>query len=280
MPRPPSVSHPLRTARRILGLSQPQFGAQVGVSGVTIQQIENRVMEMSRGLAQKISITYGLDPDQLMAGRDAQNPQFTDGTIFNRQEYESRKKGPRDVDDRKTVDSHVANFGFAMELLLDAANETRRYGPFRNALQKRLSDLIQEFELRGAVEKILKDYGADPIERYDFETTLFRGPQRERLLENRGWLRPWRYGEREAKPPLVPLGELIPLKMHVNHLYQLADRSEEPKSGQFITRSKQARPQSSGKDKSPKKPAPGVLQPGRDSDVRKPSGSRRGRVPS
>jgi transcriptional regulator with XRE-family HTH domain len=279
MPRAPSVSHPLRTARRILGLSQPAFGAQVGVSGITIQQVENQVMQMSRSLAQKISITYGLDPDQLMAGREAQKPRFTDGTVFSRQEYERRKAGPRDVDDRKTVDEHVSNFTFALEALLDAANETRRYGPFQNALQKRLRDLAQEFELHGALEKIFKDYGAHPIELYDFDTTLFRGPQREKLLKNRDQLRPWRYGELTDKPAHLPLGELIPLKMHVNRLYQFADRSEESKSGQFMTRSKQARPQASRKDKSPKKPAPPVPPPDRGSAARKPSGSRRGRAP-
>jgi transcriptional regulator with XRE-family HTH domain len=281
MPRQPSVSHPLRTARQILGLSQPAFGAQVGVAGVTIQQIENRLMKMSRGLAQKISIAYGLDPDQLITGSEPGQPRFTEGAPFSREEYERRKIAPRDVDDRQTVDSHVANFTFALEALLDAANETRRYGPFNNALKKRLSELVEEFELRDTLEKIFTDYGVHPLWRYDFDTVLFRGPQREKLLENRDRRRPWRYGERplslftkeQDKPPCEPLGKLIPITMRVADQYQFADRSEEP-----TARAQQTKPQSSRKGKSPRKPAPHPPPPGRGSAAQKPSKNRRGRA--
>jgi DNA-binding XRE family transcriptional regulator len=225
MPRPPSISHPLRTARRILGLSQPQFGAQVGVSGITIQQIENHVMKMSPGLAQKIAITFGLDSDQLLAAVEPKRPRFFDGDTFTREGYEARKMGPRDFE-RKYVDPHVSNFTFTLEALLDAANETRHYGPFSTALTKRLSVLVEEFGLRGPLEEIFKAYGADPARR-DFDTTLFRGPQIEGLLENRDKMRPWRYDELAVKPSISPIGPITPLRAHVPRLYQIADRSEE-----------------------------------------------------
>jgi transcriptional regulator with XRE-family HTH domain len=226
MPRPPSIEHPLRTARRILGLSQPRFGAQVGVSGVTIQQIENHVMKISDSLAQKIAIVWGLSSEQLMTGNDPKRPRFSDGTLFTREDYESRKAGPRDID-RKFVDIHVKNFTFALEALLDAANEARRYGPFNTALTKRLRTLVEEFGLGGPLEEIFKDYAADPRPAY-FNTTLFRGSQIPGLLENRDKMRPWRYGELETRPIPQPTKPVEPLAISVARPYLIADRSEEP----------------------------------------------------
>jgi transcriptional regulator with XRE-family HTH domain len=233
MPRPPSVKHPLRTARLILGLSQPEFGAKVGVSGVTIQQIENHVMKMSLGLAQKISIAYGLDPDQLMTGARPMHPMFSkfvgeEGVPFTREGYEALRKGsPRDLE-RRNIDSHVSNFTFALQALLDAANHGRMLGPFSNALTRQLSTLVDEFGLRGRLEELFKHYGADP-DRRDFNTILFRGPQIEGLVENRDRMRPWCYDELATKPTPEPVGEIIPQRMSIAQLLvpSFADRNEE-----------------------------------------------------
>ena len=66
MPRAPTYLHPLRAFRNSLGLSQPAFGARVGVSGQTIQQIENGLMEMGMKLAFRICFVFKTEPKQFL----------------------------------------------------------------------------------------------------------------------------------------------------------------------------------------------------------------------
>jgi len=67
MPRPPTYYHPLRNFRSSLGLSQPAFGARIGVSGVTIQQIENGLLPMSVKLALRICIIFKTKPREFLS---------------------------------------------------------------------------------------------------------------------------------------------------------------------------------------------------------------------
>ena len=66
MPRAPTYHHPLRSFRNSLGLSQSAFGAKVGVSGISIQQIENGAMEISIKLALQICIAFKTKPKEFL----------------------------------------------------------------------------------------------------------------------------------------------------------------------------------------------------------------------
>ena len=261
----------------MLEKSQNEFGRAVGVSGRTIQQIENGLLKISPGLAQKISQEFGLDPAQLIKGDHPENPKFAGRDIplgaythfFNRQEYETRKKADRDVD-RAKVDEHIAKFSFALEVMLDCANHAKCYGPFIAALMKRLMLLAQEFGLLEPISQILSDYTAR-ADRFKPQLTvdLFAGSQIPGMLKNRDALRPWLYGEipKENKPLVPPTGPIAPFI------------PENIIDAPLPSARKQAARRSSRKGKSPKKPSPPPPQRDRGSAVRKPSGSRRGRAP-
>jgi hypothetical protein len=232
-------------------------------------------MQMSPGLAWKISKEFYLDFDQLIKGDDSKPPLFagqdipfrTDYHFFSREEYASRREARWDVA-RDKVDKHVGQLGFALEVILDAANRSKRYGPFITALMKRLSLLAQEFELLQSIEhEILTHYTAGQLRDLTALTAvLFSGPQTPGLLENRDRIRPWLYRDdlKENKPSVPPIGG-IPLVIETINMPLPKPR-------------KQASPRSSPKGKSPRKPAPRVPQRDRDSAVEKPSSSRRARV--
>src|SRR5258708_2555675 len=76
MPRPPSVPHVLRAARKTKGLSQEKLAQKVGVATITIARIESCRLKLSRSLAMRISIATGLDPYQLLENENPDFPRF------------------------------------------------------------------------------------------------------------------------------------------------------------------------------------------------------------
>jgi hypothetical protein len=197
------------------------------------------------------------------------------GEPFTRQTYEARKKAPRDLT-RFEVDKSLAEFNFALEVMLDAANHSRCYGPFVSALTRRLIELTQEFGLLDAADRILSDYGAVNQTEIQYrlkggyssrKTFLFALDPLEQLLSNRDQMRPWLYGEipKENKPSVPPAGSAIDAWIPIHLPWSKA--------------AKQASEQSSRQGKSPRKRAPAPLPRGRDSAARKPSGSRRDQAP-
>jgi transcriptional regulator with XRE-family HTH domain len=258
MPRPPSVAHPLRTARKMLGFSQRQMAELVGTSTITLQQVENCVMELSPGLARRISVEFGLDPSQLIAGPmdEPERPRFAMSNIaFTKEGYEAYKTARLQAD-RNEVDKNLTEFSFILEVLLDAANETQRYRPFVVALTETLKKLALEFSLAEQIGEILVGYGVDPACRYDPVEVLFYVNRLEAILKNRDRARPVRFDEATTKkrpPQLEPIQVVITPQMHF-----------------------EARQRSSPAGKSPKTSAPQVLPPDRDNAEKRRSTRRRG----
>jgi len=227
----------------------------VGTSPVTIQQIENCVMEMSPGLARRISVAFGLDVGQLTAGPsdDPERPRFAMTNIpFTKEGYEAYKKARLQVD-RKEVDERLTVFSFVLQVLLDAANETQRYRPFVVALIDTLKKLASEFGLVEQSGEILVNYGVDPNCRYNVLEVLFYVALIEGMGKNRDRVRPRRYGEtvKEDKRPLKRIMTVV--------TPQIA-----------------AAQRSSRSDKSPKRLVRRHPQLGHDNVFEKPSNSRRG----
>jgi transcriptional regulator with XRE-family HTH domain len=262
MPRPPSVAHPLRTARKMLGFSQRPRAELVGTSTITLQQVENCVMELSPGLARRISVEFGLDPNQLMAGPTDQpeRPRFAMTNIaFTKEGYEAYKTARLQAD-RDEVDKNLTEFSFILEVLLDAANETQRYRPFVVALTDTLKKLALEISLAEQIGEILVGYGVDPACRYDPVEVLFYLNRLEAILKNRDRARPGRFDEattttttKKRPPQLEPIPVVITPQMHF-----------------------EARQRSSPAGKSPKTSVPQVLPPDRDNAEKRHSTRRRG----
>ena len=166
MPRKPTKSHPLRTARNILGLTQTEFAASVGISAVSIQQIENGVAKMSPGLARRISLIYNLDPKQLMSGDDPEHPRlvfgdkarFGDKVLFTK-EYAERLHRTIDPEERRMRRETLL---FTLDLLFDAAEDKGRFQAFLYDLTDGLKKRAEEFDLTEPAIQKLAEYGAYP----------------------------------------------------------------------------------------------------------------------
>src|SRR6516225_354535 len=158
MPRPPSVKHPLRTVRNELGMSQAEFGRQFGVSGYSIQQIENGRLPLSPALAAKISLSYSLDKRQLLSGEDPDRPRLQSSKIeFKKEHYERLSVvSPEDVDVR------IAMLCLIVKLLGDAANEKKRFRNIAAELAETLKAKAQEFGLEDEMISLLAAYGSYP----------------------------------------------------------------------------------------------------------------------
>src|SRR5689334_11249911 len=76
MPRPFSIQHVLRTARKIRGLSQKRLAQTVGVSTNVIKEIESGRTRPSRKLAHRISIATRLNYQQLLENSRPEAPRF------------------------------------------------------------------------------------------------------------------------------------------------------------------------------------------------------------
>ena len=242
MPRKPSRSHPLRTARGILGLTQTQFAASVGTSAVNIQQIENHVSKMSPGLARRISQVYRLDPRQLMSGANPDKPHLAlkPEILFTKEGFERLSRvTPDEVAERREA------LVFLLDLLFDVAEDSGLYRVFLYDLCTLLKQRAMDFGfIEPALEK-LAEYGAYP-------------------------------GHPELTSQILDMlfsasGMQIKVTDYVETRKKLLSRGENL-NPEPVT------PQSSRKDKSPKKTVPRVPQPYRGNASERPSGSRRARA--
>jgi DNA-binding XRE family transcriptional regulator len=157
MPRQPSVKHPLRTARVILGLSQAEFGKAVGVSGYSIQQIENGRLAISYPLARKISRIYRLDPEQVFRGEDPDHPRLLNGAAFTKEGSEELRKIPA-----QRVDDWIKGLGSVVKILGESANEEASFLPFVIDLAITLKVKMLEFRLEDKALSLRTLYGKDP----------------------------------------------------------------------------------------------------------------------
>jgi transcriptional regulator with XRE-family HTH domain len=71
--------HVLRTLRKLYGLSQQKLATQVGCSLPAIKQIETGRLRPSAGLAHRIFMQTGLNPEQLMNNEFPETPSHPDG---------------------------------------------------------------------------------------------------------------------------------------------------------------------------------------------------------
>jgi transcriptional regulator with XRE-family HTH domain len=139
-------------------MSQAEFGRQFGVSGYSIQQIENGRLALPPALAAKISLSYGLDKKQLLSGENPERPRLQSHDIEFRKEHYERLSAvsPEDVDER------LAMLCFIVKLLGDAANEKQRFRNIAAELAETLKVKAQQFGLEDEMLSLLAAYGTYP----------------------------------------------------------------------------------------------------------------------
>ena len=171
MPKKPTFHHPLRDIRAVTGLNQKQFGQLVGVSGDTIQSIENGRLSMSKNLAIKIRRQTGCSFERIT---DDKGQEIT--TISSRKlddEFQMCPYTKKDFDEHRQalsaipedIGEWVAACKQCLDLLLRAAN--RRNGGTTLAICEDFQEFaIQTFQnyklsenLEGLLrEEVLPDY--------------------------------------------------------------------------------------------------------------------------
>jgi hypothetical protein len=142
----------------MLGLTQTQFGASVGTSAINVQQIENGITQMSRGLARRISWIYGLDPGQLITGAEPDRPRLAFGNRpFTKEGFERLNNVPPDE-----IEKRRQNLFFILDLVFDAADEVGRYNALMYDVLEVLKARVEEFGLTNRAIEKLATYGAYP----------------------------------------------------------------------------------------------------------------------
>jgi transcriptional regulator with XRE-family HTH domain len=194
-------------------MSQAEFGRQFGVSGFSIQQIENGRLPLPPALAAKISLSYGLDKKQLLNGKDPEHPRLQSSKIeFQKEHYERLSRVNLDE-----VDERLDMLCFIVKLLGDAANEKQRFRNIAAELAETLKAKAQQFGLEDEMLSLLATYGSHPNQR-EFVRQLYdalfgAGYVKVAKLEatrnklRRGSIRPSRspQSSRSDKSPKKPL---------------------------------------------------------------------------
>jgi transcriptional regulator with XRE-family HTH domain len=157
MPRPPKHPHALRSALKLLDMTQRELADQLGVASVTIEKFINGDSEISKSLGFRISKVTKLDFLQLMLNVDPESPRIRD---------EGQKR--------------LFYFELALhwtKQLVDAslkASIERDQFEYQADLRWQIIKLIEEYELTGRVEKIL---GVTSKEGLAFSPPPFKRPR-------------------------------------------------------------------------------------------------------
>jgi transcriptional regulator with XRE-family HTH domain len=192
LPSRPSV---LRTARKILGLSQSDLATAVGCSKVTIEKFENGTFRISDDLAYRIMMETTLDLQQLRSNDAPNSPRDIDGNPLSHEGYLHRKELWQRVS-RSQVDKERRRDHLRLTLLFDAAARKRKYPLVAMAMRQRIEEFISEFNLQEEVENLRQEYGL-PTEGYRFYVVAQMPEILEQVERKRGAL----YEYLEPTPP-------------------------------------------------------------------------------
>jgi transcriptional regulator with XRE-family HTH domain len=139
-------------------MSQAEFGRQFGVSGYSIQQIENGRLPLPLALAAKISISYGLDKKQLLNGEDPEHPRLQSHKEEFRKEHYERLS----VVNLEEMDERLKMLCFILKLLGDAASKKQRFRNIAAELAETLKAKAQDFGLEDEMLSLLAIYSHYP----------------------------------------------------------------------------------------------------------------------
>jgi transcriptional regulator with XRE-family HTH domain len=155
MPRPPTNHHVLRELRHILGLSQAQLAARIGVKPITLKKIENGSLNPSREVAIRIEGETMLSADQLLNRPSVGRPLAFNGLPVTRamvEEYWRNQKATPMV--FVTADAEILSFW--LQALLDIAATHRKavYNRAVAALRASIGNIASELGLESRISEL------------------------------------------------------------------------------------------------------------------------------
>ena len=162
MPRPPSYPHVLRTARNILGLTQKDLAARVGIATVTLQKFENGDASISRELALRIASETGLDVIDLIKNKDPLHPrtwargkEIEPGDQSRKPIFEliqvplTKEVLPRPLEyTEKNIEEEIPILVSVIRELLNLGVKKKSYLWMRNSIHNSLKQIKAEFTLK------------------------------------------------------------------------------------------------------------------------------------
>ena len=158
MPRPPRFIHPLRLVRgETNARSQPKFAALIGVSGSTIQAIENGKLALSWKLAQRIERATGADARELMHGSDGRALTVF-GDAYTREFFDQWTHRQEEVkEDHELADAMAGDIAYWVDVLFRAAahRKEQKLHLVQHALAEALQVICEEHGLREGVNRIM-----------------------------------------------------------------------------------------------------------------------------
>jgi len=158
----PKPYHPIRALRRILGQTQTEFAATVGVSKDAVVSWEMGRNPVSASMARRIALVTGADERALM---DHALPLLTMSlprVPFNLEEYKKHRKACWGLTPEESVRRHLRPCADALELLFTAAAqfgpgaETTRLPGVIGAFILWCQETRKDFELEAGIEAQLE----------------------------------------------------------------------------------------------------------------------------
>ena len=147
------LNHPLAILRRIIGLTQSDLAELVGRRPPTIQAVESRKLQLSRGLAEKITYATRVSFDWLMAGDPDAPAVSMDGEPYTRAHFvqaQARKHYYEHVHlDLQMHDELTAMVRICE--ILRCANAKNRYHIAKYLLRELMDELAKQFAVQPQV---------------------------------------------------------------------------------------------------------------------------------
>ena len=182
MPRKKSVDHPLWRIRESVPITQVELGRRLGVSGSTLQKVENGETPMNEELCRRAALYFGcqvvydFDPetgDEFWTLDDhLPRPEGT-WTSYTLEDFRAHQKSLSGIapDNLSVSESGLAA---AVQLLLRAAEKAGLLSSVECALEKKLVEVVKKFKLQPHVAGYLRDecdYPADLAEKASAKLT-------------------------------------------------------------------------------------------------------------
>lgn len=171
MPRPFRKKTALRTIRNATGLSQPQFGSLVGVSGETIEKIENEKLGLSSLLAIKIRAQTGCGLTSNGKGGYALSTRNVNLQPYSHDDFRAHRAARlqhADEDLKGWIDGALG----CVEMLFRAADRGGKLYPVASDFETFVSATLESYNLRPALSGLLEGYSPA---REDLAEDLARG---------------------------------------------------------------------------------------------------------
>ena len=156
-----SPVHVLSTMRKRCKMSQSKLARLAGCSLPTIKQIERGRLRPSAGLAHRIYMQTGLNPEQIMNNVNPEEPLGVTGEPFTEENFTvaqaEMQKGHRAYETQEQIDEDIRFYAAVLTLVLDASIREGKIWAFRPALKDAINRLIKDFELESDLRRFLAE---------------------------------------------------------------------------------------------------------------------------